>query len=98
MFVEFEKDPGLLFALELREGGVMPSMAPLSGGNKDGNGSGRGRGVPFGGRFGPPASPSGVDAAGKRKAATGLPETRVSKYEFCLLWKFFGNNMAFGSV
>jgi hypothetical protein len=63
----------------------MPSMAPLSGGNKDGDGPGKGRGIPFGGRFGlPDESPSRGEAAGKRKAATGLSETRVSKYELCV--------------
>lgn len=66
----------------------MPSMAPLSSGNKNGDGNGnvpgRGNGVPFGGHWGPPESTSATpsaanEAVGKRKATTLLPQTRVTK-------------------
>ena len=60
----------------------MPSMAPLSGGNRDGDGHGLGKsnGVPFGGHWGAPKfSSSTVELPRNRKAACALPETRVSK-------------------
>ncbi|XP_024384968.1 pre-mRNA-splicing factor ATP-dependent RNA helicase DEAH10 isoform X1 [Physcomitrium patens] len=71
----------------------MPSMAPLSSGNKNGDGNGnvpgRGNGVPFGGHWGPPESTSATpsaanEAVGKRKATTLLPQTRVTKRQALL--------------